>query len=65
MKSMVYRKTSQKRELVQLNTESTDRIKGNDVISRKATNSFLDIHYCAYRKAEVVLNSNHCNINEN
>jgi hypothetical protein len=56
---------SQARELLQQIIESTDSIIGNDYIIRKAINMLGDMQLCAYRKVDVILNSNQSNITEN
>jgi hypothetical protein len=66
MKDMVYPQKLQTREkLLQQIIESTNCIRGNCKIISKETNSFWDKQNCAYRMAEVILNSNQCNMTKN
>jgi hypothetical protein len=60
-----YWQKSQARELLQQMMKSTDSISGNDYIIRKATNTLGDMQNCAYRRVDVIVNSNQSNITEN
>jgi len=55
---MVYWEKSQARVLLHQIIESTDSISGNDYIVGKSTNMLGEMQICAYRRVDVILNSN-------